>query len=135
MARLSLSNPTVQKLSRFGLVGGIGFVVDAGLTTTLIHAGLDPFSARVVAIAFAMLVTWRLNRAITFGASDTSQKSEGVRYFAVALAAAAVNYAAYAAFMLICPALMPAIAVALATGVSMVVSYLGFSRFAFKRGV
>lgn len=135
MARLSLSNPTVQKLSRFGLVGGIGFVVDAGLTTTLIHAGLDPFSARVIAIAFAMLVTWRLNRAITFGASDTSQKSEGVRYFAVALAAAAVNYAAYAGLMLTLPALIPAIAVALATGVSMVVSYLGFSRFAFKRGV
>lgn len=135
MAQLNLSNPTVQKLSRFGLVGGIGFVIDAGLTTTLIHAGLDPFSARVIAIAFAMLVTWRLNRAITFGASDTSQKSEGVRYFAVALAAAAVNYAAYAGLMLTLPALIPAIAVALATGVSMVVSYLGFSRFAFKRGV
>ena len=135
MAQLNLSNPTVQKLSRFGLVGGIGFVIDAGLTTTLIHAGLDPFSARVIAIAFAMLVTWRLNRAITFGASDTSQKSEGVRYFAVALAAAAANYAAYAVLMLTLPALIPAIAVALATGVSMVVSYLGFSRFAFKRGV
>ncbi len=116
-------------------MGGIGFVIDAGLTTTLIHAGLDPFSARVIAIAFAMLVTWRLNRAITFGASDTSQKSEGARYFAVALAAAAVNYAAYAGLMLTLPALIPAIAVALATGVSMVVSYLGFSRFAFKRGV
>lgn len=116
-------------------MGGIGFVVDAGLTTTLIHIGLDPFTARVVAIAVAMLVTWRLNRAITFGASDTSQKSEGARYFAVALSAAAVNYTVYAALMLAFPVLMPAIAVALATGVSMVVSYLGFSRFAFKRGV
>ena len=135
MARLSLTNPTVQKLSRFGLVGGIGFVVDAGLTTTLIHAALDPFTARIVAIACAMLVTWRLNRAITFGASDTSQKSEGARYLAVALSAAAVNYTVYAALMLAFPALIPAIAVALATGVSMVVSYFGFSRFAFKRGV
>lgn len=134
MARLNFSHPLIIKLSRFGLVGGIGFVVDAGLTTTLIHAGLDPFSARVVAIACAMLITWRLNRAITFGASNTSQKSEGVRYFAVALAAAAVNYAAYAALMLAFPTLMPTIAVALATGISMTVSYLGFSRFAFKRG-
>ena len=114
------------------MVGGLGFVVDAGLTVTLIQADLDPFSARLIAIALAMLVTWRLNRAVTFGASNTSQKTEGVRYSAVALTAAAINYVSYAALILTIPAIMPVFAIAVATGLSMTVSYLGYAHFAFR---
>ncbi|MCF6328558.1 MAG: GtrA family protein, partial [Henriciella sp.] len=88
---MALSPALLKRLGRFGVVGGLGFVVDAGLTVTLIQAGLDPFSARLIAIALAMLVTWRLNRAVTFGSSDTSQKTEGLRYSAVAVSAAAIN--------------------------------------------
>ncbi len=69
---MALNPALLKRLSRFAVVGGLGFVVDAGLTVTLIQVGLDPFSARLIAIALAMLVTWRLNRALTFGASATS---------------------------------------------------------------
>lgn len=122
-----------HRISRFAIVGFTGFAVDAGLTTTLVGMGVDPFTARVFAIILAVLITWRLNRVMTFGESETSQASEGLRYGIVAAASAGVNYSCYAAIMLAFPACMPAFAIALATGVSMFVSYIGFSRFAFQK--
>lgn len=129
---VTLDRATLLKLIKFGTVGGLTFLVDAGITTALIHYEWSAFTARLVAIAIAMFIAWRLNRAFTFGASDTSQTREGGRYLLVALGAAAVNYVAYSALILLFPAIIPFIAVAFATGISMVVSYLGFSRFTFK---
>ncbi len=121
-----------KRISRFVIVGIAGFLVDAGLTATFIHSGLDPFTARLIAISTAMLVTWRLNRAITFGRSATSQQAEGLRYSMVAILAAIINYASYAVLVLVFPGIFPVLAVALATGTSMCFSYLGYSRYAFK---
>ncbi|MEM8615579.1 MAG: GtrA family protein [Pseudomonadota bacterium] len=125
----------MHRPARFACVGGLGFLVDAGLTTALIGQGLDPFSARLIAIGLAMLTTWRLNRALTFGASSDSQTREGARYAAVAIATATLNYGVYSALVFGLPWMHPAIAVAFATGVSMVSSYLGYSRFAFTQRI
>lgn len=129
---VTLPKTTIDRLARFGLVGGIGFVIDAGLTTALQAAGLGIFSSRLIAITCAMLTTWRLNRALTFGASQTSQVSEGTRYMMIAGLAALVNYTVYIILMLIIPDMIAALAVAAATGISMVVSYLGYSRHVFR---
>ena len=120
------------RLQRFGLVGGLGFIVDAGLVTALTARGVDAFSARLVSILLAMLVTWRLNRALTFGASSGRQVHEGARYVLVAVVAALVNYACYSVIILMSASILPAIAVMASTLISMSVSYLGFSRFAFR---
>lgn len=130
----ALSPTLLKRLFRFALVGGIGFIVDVGLTLGLIHQGADPYSSRILGLALAMLTTWRLNRALTFGASDTSQASEGVRYFVVAILTALLNYLIYAGLLLSISGMMPVFAVVLATGVSMIASYLGYSRFAFRSG-
>lgn len=127
-----MSPALLKRLSRFALVGVIGFVIDAGLTTYLVATGLDPFTSRIIALALAMFTTWRLNRSLTFGKSNTSQTREGLRYGLIALVAAAINYAAYAAMIVIVSGIWPAIAVAAATGVSMIFSYVGYSRFAFR---
>ena len=121
------------RFSRFAIIGGLGYVVDAGLTVTFIQSGLDPFTARLIAIPIAMFVCWRLNRALTFGASGTSQKSEGVRYALVATLAAIVNYAVYSLIMLTVPGILAPVAVAAATAVSMLVSFTGFQVFAFRK--
>lgn len=120
-------------LARFAFVGGVGFVVDTGCLAILHHGGgLDPFSARVISITAATLTTWRLNRTLTFGASATSQLSEGFRYGAIASAAAVLNYILYAAALLLWPALPPVAAVIAATSVAMGFSYFGYSRFVFQ---
>lgn len=123
----------MTKFGRFAIVGGLGFVVDAGFTYTLINQGLDPFTARLIAIPIAMLVCWRLNRAITFGASGTSQHTEGARYAAVAVTSAVFNYAAYSVLMLAFPGLLAPIAVAVATFMSMAFSFTGYQHFAFRK--
>lgn len=123
------------RLLRFATVGGVGFLVDAGLLATLHHgAGLDPFTARIVSIGVAAFTTWRLNRSLTFGASSTSQATEGLRYGAVALLTAALNYAIYAALLLIWPNVPPVAAAIAATIAAMGFSYAGYSRFVFAGG-
>jgi putative flippase GtrA len=117
---------------RFALVGGAGFLIDAALLTALHHgANIDPFTARLISIAVAALATWRLNRALTFGASPLTEATEGLRYATVALLAAGLNYALYAAALLISPDLPPVVAAIGATFVTMIVSYAGYSRFVF----
>jgi len=121
-----------KQLPRFVVVGGLGFLVDIGITLLLIGFGVDALIARVIAIAFAMLTTWRLNRAFTFGASNTSQTREGMRYFAVAISIAIVNYAIYASLLVAIPSMSPAIAITISVGFATVLSFFGYRSFAFK---
>lgn len=127
-----MNTAQVNKFARFAGVGGTGFIVDTGLTLLLIHRGIDPFTSRVFGIMFAMITTWRLNRALTFGASRTSQTSEGARYFIVAILAAILSYAIYTALLLSLSGFPPALAIIVAVGTTTLISFLGYSRFAFR---
>jgi putative flippase GtrA len=128
--------PELERILRFVVVGGTGFLVDAGLLVILHYRiGLDPFTARIISISFAVLTTWRLNRALTFGASPNSQASEGLRYASVAIAVACLNYAVYCLLLALWRDMPPVLATVAATLVAMTFSYLGYSRFAFQGSV
>ncbi|KQV84260.1 GtrA family protein [Rhizobium sp. Root1220] len=123
----------MRKLLRFGIAGGLGFVVDAGVLTLLLHTTpLGPFLARVIAIALAMATTWIVNRTFTFGRSGRSMAAEGLRYGSVGVTVALVNYGLYSALLLTLPALQPLAAMILATAASTVLSFIGYSRFVFR---
>ena len=124
---------TQQKFFRFILIGGLGFIADAGLLLVFIQMGLNPFAARVVSISVTMIMTWRLNRALTFGPSHDSAMKEAARYFSVAVTVAALNYVVYASLLVAVANCPPVLATALATGVCTLVSFLGYGRFAFRR--
>ena len=130
-----MTRQAMTKSVRYVGVGGAGFVVDTGLTLTLIDEGIDPYTSRVFAIAFAMITTWRLNRALTFAASRSSQTSEGARYFVVATLAAILSYAIYATLLMAISGFPPALAIVIAVGVTTMVSYFGYSRFAFRSAI
>jgi len=121
-----------KELIRFIGVGLLGLLVDVGFTVFFIELGLDALIARIFAIVPTMIVTWRLNRALTFGASDTSQATEGLRYFAVAIGVAFVNYCIYAILLLSFPTLPPALAVMIAVATATVLSFTGYRIYAFK---
>ena len=130
---LALARFDAARFLRFAFVGGVGFLIDAGLLALLHHgAGLDPFSSRLISISISAFTTWRLNRSVTFGASHLSQANEGLRYALVAAATAAFNYAVYALLIVIFPELWPVAAAVIATLAAMFFSYAGYSRFVFS---
>jgi putative flippase GtrA len=122
------------RLWRFVLVGGIGFLVDAGVLMLLISATpLDPFLARIVSIGCALMATWLLNRTLTFGPSGRGLAREGARYGGVGVATSVFSYLVYSAVLLALPATPPLAALALASLAAMVLSFLGYSRLVFDR--
>ncbi len=125
-----------SRFFRFGLVGVVGFVVDAGVLQLLV-AVLDwgPVAARLVSIPVAVLATWLLNRNITFSESrDAPAHKSLLRYAAVSAAGATVNFAIYTALVLSFSlmALHPVVPLAFASVVALVVNYLGSKYFAFR---
>lgn len=117
----------------FLVSGGTAAVIDAGITSGLVHwAGLDPFSARIVGILVAMVAAWLLHRRLTFDMAAAPSLREFGRFAAVAASANLLNYAIYAAILLTWPATLPALAVIIATGIAALFSYVGFRLGVFR---
>jgi putative flippase GtrA len=117
----------------FLLTGGSAFLVDAGLTWLLIRLGLNPFSARAIAIAAAMVFAWLMHRRVTFNVAAPPTAGEFVRFAAVAGSANALNYAIYALILLTRPETLPLVALVVSTAIAACVSYLGFRFGVFRR--
>lgn len=135
----------LERLIKFALTGGVGFVVDVGMLTVFtIVFDMNPYLARVFAIMIAMTVTWQINRRFTFETHDkvtdaAGLAAEGGRYGLVAVTAALINYGVYAAALFAMPDVIiggedvsPPIAAVVGSGVAMFFSYYGYSRFAFR---
>ncbi len=124
----------IGRMLKFACVGFAGFFVDTGSLALLHHwIGLDPYTARIISIALAIFTTWRLNRSVTFGRSETGQVSEGARYYGVAIVTALINFAIYSGVLLTWPIVWPVAAAIMATAVTMFMSYFGYSKLVFQR--
>ena len=89
--------------------------------------------ARLVSLAVATVVTWRLNRALTFDRSGRRPADEAMRYAIVAAAAQAVSYGIFASSSSRVLAAMPQLAVIAGAAAGALVSYFGQALFAFRR--
>ena len=122
-----------RQILRYGVVGGLGFMVDAGVLYALIAWGSNLYSARVVSFAAAVTVTWALNRSWTF-----EQRGRGgagrsyVGYALVQVAGASVNFLIYISVLeFLSPTPDNAIlALAFGSAVGLVVNFIG-ARFVF----
>lgn len=125
-----------SRFLRFSVVGGVGFVVDAGVLQALISlAGWGPVEARAVAIPVAVFATWLLNRTVTFPESSGGPALRSLlRYAAVSAAGAGVNFLVFTLLVLASRemAAMPMVPLAIASIVALVVNYLGSKHFAFR---
>lgn len=117
---------------RFLGVGGLGLITDLAIFTLVIAHGLQPLVARLVSLGVATLLTWRLNRALTFDRSGRRQTDEAMRYAAVAAVAQAVSYALFAVLIMTALAAAPQLAVLIGSAASAFVSYCGQMLFAFR---
>jgi putative flippase GtrA len=128
-----------QQIPSFAAIGVLGYFVDAGVTYVCAkYAGLSPELARPPGFIIATIVNYLLNRSITFRQARTPVIGSFVRYWIVASAGLAVNYAAYSACVLLAPsagiAVTPAILplfVAVGSGAAMILTFVGFRFFAF----
>ena len=131
-SKLMLSSGPPRFL-KFGLVGLVGFLVDAGLLQGLLGAGLGPFSARLISISIAVAVTFLLNRGWAFGTGGRDWRTELAAYIGVAAASALLNYAIFAAILFLRPATPAFLALIVASGTAMAASYLGYGGFVFRK--
>ncbi len=115
---------------RFVFVGVVGFVVDGGGTWLLVHLGLPPVGARIGPLLAAIVVTWLLNRSLTFKVEKPKSRTELMRYAAVALSSAFINFVLYSGLVLL--GVHPLIAVAVATLVLLLYSFFAYRRVVFR---
>jgi putative flippase GtrA len=80
------------QLVRFGLVGGVGFVVNVAVYTLFVHSvGVDYRLANIIAWLVAVLNNFVLNRHWTFDARGGHARSQAIRFLLVSLVAEAVS--------------------------------------------
>jgi putative flippase GtrA len=121
---------------RFGMVGVVGFIVDAGVLQALVSlAGWGPIAARAVAVPSAVFATWVLNRSFTFPEAQGGPPWPSLmRYAAVSALGASVNFIAYSSLVMVSTFMagQPLVALAIGSVIAMIVNYLGSKHFAFK---
>ena len=121
----------MPRLIRFLAIGGIGLASDLGIFTVVTSLSSNVFIAQLGSLAISTLVTWRLNRALTFDPSGRRQHEEAVRYAIVTVIAQGTSYAIFAAFVLTVLAALPQIAIVIGAVISAAVSYNGHRLLSF----
>jgi putative flippase GtrA len=82
---------------RFGMVGTLGFIVDAGTLQLLVSfKDLNPYEGRIVSYLIAATITWSLNRRFTFPRHDhVKAHHQWLHYLLVNGVGASLNYGIY----------------------------------------
>jgi putative flippase GtrA len=120
----------VPRPLRFLAVGAAGLLTDMGAFSLATLLWPHPLPVRLFSLALATLVTWRLNRAITFEHSFRPPAEEALRYAVVTAAAQGTSYAIFAILILATHA-QAQVALLIGATVGAVVSYNGHRVFAF----
>jgi len=118
----------------FGVVGTIGFLVDAGVLLAAVPL-LGLYAGRLVSFAIAVLVTWALNRTFTFHDRRTdSLPVELALYISSQSFGALTNMAVYTAAVLLSDWMKayPVAALALGSIAGMAVNYSAAHFFVFR---
>lgn len=127
----------IGKFARFGVAGGIGFVVDTGILYALIGV-LGPYGARAVSFVAAVFTTWIINRHFAFRAHEKHLPlwREFGQYFLAMILGGAVNYGVYSVLVATVPLVAEhvVLGVAAGTGAGMLVNFFLAQRFVFGRG-
>jgi len=130
--RLRLSG----EMLRFGVVGVVGFVVDAGVLTLGLWAGAGPWLGRVLSYLVAATTTFSLNRAWTFRTAERSRPvaQDWGLFLLVNLVGFSCNYGTYAALIGGVPLMrdLPVLAVAAGSLAGMVGNFLLSRRYVFR---
>ncbi len=123
------------QLLRFGLVGTLGFAVDAGVLYVLLQeTAAGPWLGRVLSFLCAASVTWALNRHFTFtDAPPAKAHRQWALFVGFMMLGGAINYGVYALVLSGGPAsgLRPLLAVACGSVAGLAVNFTTSRLFVF----
>ena len=80
-----------EQLGKFCAVGAVGYVINLGVYTTLLHAGLHYLVAATGSFFVAVSSNYLLNRWWTFRDRRAGVAAQGMRFFIVSLASLGAN--------------------------------------------
>lgn len=131
-----VSSHTMQQFWRFGVAGGIGFLVDVLVLYIALALGGGAYLGRVVSFFCATFATWQVNRNFAFkAAAAMSAWTEWWRYVLAVLGGGLVNYLFYTLSMALLPSgqLLPLISVGLGSIGGMVVNFASTKLLVFRQ--
>ena len=128
---------TSRRFAKFIAVGGVGFLVDAGVLTLAVRAfGASIYPARALSFSVAVFATWLLNRTFVFDNAGRGAPIVGEysRYLVTQVIAAFCNLAVFAALIEVLPRLAATPVVPLAAGAVLgaFVNYGGSTWWVFR---
>jgi putative flippase GtrA len=94
---------------------------------------MSPLAARLAGVAAAMVAAWLSHRYLTFAMTTRPSFGEFGRYVASASTTAVINYGAFAALLFVWPALPRLAALAAASCLATIFSYLSMRYGVFRR--
>lgn len=126
----------IKKLIHFSSIGAVGFVVDATIMYLLKNfIGLYP--AKLASFFCAVLVTWLLNRILTFRHQPSGLKAtrEFIRYFSLMVFGGIMNYGAFWLSTYSFPIIYehPILGVAIGSLAGLAFNYFSANFFIFKK--
>ncbi|MDP3172883.1 MAG: GtrA family protein [Phenylobacterium sp.] len=119
-------------LPAFVAVGCAGLATDLVVLWSLERLGAAPAVARVGSLAYATLMTWTLNRRVTFAPSRRIPLHELTRYAGVAVAAQGLNLLIFLRIIDLAPNLPHALAALSGAVTAAAFSYTGQRFFTFR---
>jgi putative flippase GtrA len=117
---------------RFLCVGTAGLITDLSVFTAIPLHATYPLAARLVSMAAATLVTWRLNRELTFDATGRRQHEEALRYAAVTTLSQGASFIVFSALVVTALRQVPQLALLAGAAAGAGIAYSGHLLFAFR---
>ena len=126
----------MKRFASYTTVGIVGFVVDAGILSGLVHVWEWPhYTARALSFAAAVTVTWALNRRWVFTRTEDATREYGA-YFSVQAVGACINLGTYVLAILAYPPLarVPVLPFAAGAALGFAFNYYWTVRWVYAAG-
>jgi len=124
-----------HRFVRFSIVGGVGFVIEAGLLTYFATVpGLGSIKGRAISFPIAVVTTWWLNRTLTFQSNNNPHR-ESFRYFLVQSLGAVANLGVFMVLVSVFPGLrsIPVVPLFIAAIFGLLVNFVLSKKYVFAQ--
>jgi putative flippase GtrA len=130
---MKISKKKLRQILGFILAGLVGFLIEYTFIEFCVHNfGTGAIMPRFISFPTAVIITWYINRRLSFNKKSTANFSEFFRYFRSTAVAQATNVISYGMFILLVPSFSSLMALFIASFISTNVSFCLYSNYVFK---